>query len=195
MFYTINDDNMNMLAEFYPAANRFAAIVVDYNVFSSEGLKTSMAITHKFVGAFKYLFMVVVVDLFWNIIAGLNWSWSFLNQHATYVEIAFMVTSIMVTCMFLKMIHEDSEKQDEHISKIRAIMDDKDKIISELRFRLDKYELANGAEDEALDEALDETLDETLDDDKDWMSVSSSSSYSCDSDPNDSDYDPDEDDF
>jgi hypothetical protein len=194
MFYTINDDNMNMLAKFYPATNRFATIVVDYNVFNHEWLTASMANTHKFVDAFKYLFTVLVVDLFWNIIAGLNWSWSFLNQNTGYVELAFMISSIMATCMFLKMIHEDSEKQDEHISKIRAILDDKDKIICELKFRLEKYEADDDDEedeDEDDEDYVDDEDDDDDDDAKDWMSVSSS----CHSDPNDSDYDPDEDDF
>ena len=58
--------------------------------------------------------------------------WNSLTHGNEWVEIAFMVSSISVTIMFLKMIHDDNENMDSFITRLKADLADRDAVIAEL---------------------------------------------------------------
>ena len=127
--------------------------------------------------------------------------WNSLTHGNEWVEIAFMVSSISVTIMFLKMIHDDNENMDSFITRLKADLADRDAVIAELT---KKKREANSvtlvstmvdSEWETITESSiteEDYLEEDFEDDLDLEEDEDLEDLEGDSD---SDYDPDVDEY
>jgi len=117
-------------------------------------------------------------------IVGQEWNdwWEWIVYHEV-IEILFAVSSIAVTATFLKLIHDDNEKRDDFVGKLKADLAAKDKIIEDLNNKLDGETEWEDIDDEEEDDEDDVSLDED------------DASLDEDDDDCDSDYDPDEDEY
>lgn len=112
-----------------------------------------------------------------------NLLWDNLTEGQQWIEIACMVSSISVTAIFLKLIHDENITTDNYIDKLKADLAAKDAMIVELTKIVE--DLNN----------LDEDLDNKYDEKDDWETISSSS-IECESDDaDDSDYNPEKDEY
>jgi hypothetical protein len=109
--------------------------VAEYNAFEDPVIR-------EFVNEWQEFFKVAACTVFIYIAYGFGLSlfgwtvtvlWPFFQE---WIEIICMVSSISVTVMFLKLIHDETEQVDTYIGKLKAELADKDAIIAELELKL-----------------------------------------------------------
>lgn len=109
--------------------------VAEYNVFEDP-------VICEFVSEWQEFFKILACAVFIYIAYGaglclFGWTvttlWPFFQE---WIEIICMVSSISVTVMFLKWIHDETEQVDTYIGKLKAELAAKDAIIAELELKL-----------------------------------------------------------
>jgi len=153
--------------------------------------------------AFIYIAYGVALCLFgWSVTT----IWPFIQE---WIEIICMISSISMTAMFLKWIHDETEEADTYIVKLKAELAAKNAIIAELEMKLADSLDSNSDSLDSNSDSLDSNSDsldsnsDSLDSNSDSLDSNSDSldsdSDSLDSDSDsldsDSDYDPDLDEY
>ena len=176
MFVNMDMDNVN--------ANANVGIMVDLGV--------KLLIVYGYLKALSFVLTNYIFTAIWQVIligdylfVGL---WNSLTEGQEWIEIAYMLSTIMVTIMALRSFHNNNEEYIDHMNKIKEDLVSKDKLIEEL---IQKNNWETVDDDSVDDDSVD---DDSVDDGSvDDGSVDDGSvEYE---DPNDSDYDPEDDEY
>ena len=138
--------------------------VGEYNAFEDPVISEFV---NEWVEFFKVFVCTVAVYIAYTIVLCLfGWSvttiWPFIQE---WIEIICMISSISVTAMFLKWIHDENEETDSYIVKLKTELAAKNAIIAELEIKLDsvsdsKSETDSLNSDDDNDSDYDPELDE-----------------------------------
>ena len=167
------------------------------NVGIMVALGVKLLIVYGYLKALSFVLTNFIFTAIWQVLLIVDYLfvglWNSLTEGQEWIEIAYMLSTIMVTIMALRAIYNDNEEYNDHMNKIKQDLASKDELIAKLIQKnlvnetvVDDNESVDDLNHESLDnESVD---DESLDDNSDDESVE----YD---DPNDSDYDPEDDEY